>query len=140
MLGFPRRLPKSRRSSLWLTIVRSEEDNPLGLVPLNISLFDHLLWGLSKRFLLLGRILVSSWGLRPYKKVQVFAPHIYIFIYMIDEICSKELYILYSMDRHLIFFFKFMDENTKMVFWDIIEFEPMTYATWRLHFIIRPTH
>lgn len=48
---------------------------------------------------------------------------------MIDEICSKELYILYSMDRHLIFFFKFMDENTKMVFWDIIEFEPMTCAT-----------
>lgn len=47
---------------------------------------------------------------------------------MIDEICSKELYILYSTDRHLNFFFpKFMDQNTKMFFfWDIIEFEPMT--------------
>ena len=49
---------------------------------------------------------------------------------MIDEICSKEFYILYSTDGHLIFFFfKFMDQNTKMVFWDIIEFEPMTCAT-----------
>jgi len=41
----------------------------------------------------------------------------YIFIYMIDEICSKEKYILYSTDRHLFFFFfKFMDQNTKMFF------------------------
>ena len=30
---------------------------------------------------------------------------IYIFIYMIDEICSKEFYILYSTDGHLNFFF-----------------------------------
>ena len=34
-----------------------------------------------------------------------FLFYIYIFIYMIDEICSKEFYILYSTDGHLNFFF-----------------------------------
>ena len=58
-----------------LTFVRSEEGDSLGLVLLNISLFVHLLWGLPKRFLLLGRTLVSNWGLRSNVKVQVFAPH-----------------------------------------------------------------
>ena len=46
---------------------------------------------------------------------------------MIDEICSKEFYILYSTDGHLNFFFS--NSWIKMVFWDIIEFEPMTCAT-----------
>ena len=59
-----------------LTFVRSEEDDSLGLVPLNISLFVHLLWGLPKRFLLLRRTLVSNWHLRSNIKVQVFAPTI----------------------------------------------------------------
>ena len=58
-----------------MTFVRSEEDDPLGLVPFNISLYDHLLWGLSYHFLLLECILVSKWGLRPNIKVQVFAPY-----------------------------------------------------------------
>ena len=58
-----------------LTFVRSEEGDSLRLVPLNISLFVHLLWGLPKHFLLLGRTLVSNWGLRFNVKVQVFAPH-----------------------------------------------------------------
>ena len=57
----------------WLTFVKSEEDNPLKLVPSNISRHDHLLWGLSKHFLLLGCILVSKWGLRPNIKVQILA-------------------------------------------------------------------
>ena len=56
-----------------LTFVRSEKGDSLGLVPLNISLFVHLLWGLPKRFLLLRRTLVSNWGLRSNVKVQVFA-------------------------------------------------------------------
>ena len=58
-----------------LAFVRSEEDNPLGPVPSNISLHDHPLWGLSKHLLLLGCILVGKWGLRPNIRVQVFAPH-----------------------------------------------------------------
>ena len=59
----------------WLTFVRTEGDNPLGPLPSNISLNNHPLWGLSKHFLLLGRIFVSKWGLRPNIKVQAFAPH-----------------------------------------------------------------
>ena len=60
-----------------LTFVRSEEDNSLGLVPSNISLHDHLLWGLSKHFLLLGRTLASKWGLGPNMKVRVFVSNNY---------------------------------------------------------------
>ena len=52
----------------------SEEDNPLGPLPTNISLHDHPLWGLSKHLLLLGRIFVSKWDLRPNIKVQTFTP------------------------------------------------------------------
>ena len=48
-----------------LTFVKSEEDDSLGLAHLNISLFVHLLWGFSKRFLLLGRTLVSKQGFKP---------------------------------------------------------------------------
>ena len=68
----------------WLTFVRSEEDDSLGLVPFNISLYNYLPWGLSQYFLLLGRILVSKWGLRPNIKVQVFAPHIPL-LYFVDK-------------------------------------------------------
>ena len=56
-------------------IRQAEEDDSLGLVPLNISLFVHLLWGFLKRFILLGRTLVSNQGLRSNVTVQVFAPH-----------------------------------------------------------------
>ena len=58
-----------------LTFVKSEEGDSLELVPLNISLFIHLLWGIPKRFLLFGRTLVSNRGLKSNVKVQVFAPH-----------------------------------------------------------------
>lgn len=40
----------------------------------------------------------------------------YIFIYMIDEICSKEIYILYSTDRHLIFFFQVHGSKYQNIF------------------------
>ena len=60
----------------WLTFVRSEEDDPLGLLPLTLSLHDYLLWGFSSYFLLLGRIPISKWGLRPNIKVQAFVPTI----------------------------------------------------------------
>ena len=46
-------------------------------MPSNISLYSYPLWGLFKHLLLLGRILVSKWGLRPNIRVQAFAPHIY---------------------------------------------------------------
>ena len=54
---------------------RFEEDDPLGLVPSNISLYDHLLWGLSQCFLLLGRVIVSEWGFKLTTNAQVLAPH-----------------------------------------------------------------
>ena len=43
-----------------LTFVRFKEDDPLGLMSLNICLLYHLLWGLSQYFLLLGRVIVSE--------------------------------------------------------------------------------
>ena len=64
----------------WLTFVRFEEDDPLGLMPSTLSLHDHSLWGLSSHLLILGRISISKWGLRPNTKVQVFAPTIIIII------------------------------------------------------------
>ena len=64
------------QDEVHITDIREvREGDSLGLVSLNISLFVHLLWGLPKRFLLLGRTLVSNWGLRSYVKVQVFAPY-----------------------------------------------------------------
>ena len=41
---------------------------------LNISLHGYSLWGLFKRLLLLGCILINKWGLRPNIRVQAFAP------------------------------------------------------------------
>ena len=57
-----------------LTFVRSEEDDPLGLMPLNIYLLYHLLWGLSQCFLLLRCVIVSEWGFKPNAKAQILAP------------------------------------------------------------------
>ena len=70
------------QAKAYLTDIRqvrggSEEDNPLGPLPSNISLHDHPLWGFSKHLLLLGHIFVSKLGLRPNIKVQAFAPHSY---------------------------------------------------------------
>ena len=67
-----------------------EEYDTLGLVSFNISLYNHILWGLSQHFLPLGRVLVSKWGLRPNTKAQVFAPHnIYSLAYVKG---NKKLY------------------------------------------------
>ena len=68
------KLTQVKQKLTWLTFVRSEEDNPLGPVPLNISLHGYPLWGISKHLLLLRRILISKWGLRPNIRVQAFAP------------------------------------------------------------------
>ena len=59
-----------------LTFVRSEEDDPLGLMLLNIHLLYYLLWGLSQCFLLLGRVIISEWDFKPNTKAQVLAPAI----------------------------------------------------------------
>ena len=61
---------------ILLTFVRSEEDDPLELMPLNIYLLYHLLWGLSQYFLLLGHVIVSEWGFKLNAKAQVLAPTI----------------------------------------------------------------
>ena len=57
-----------------LTFVKSEKDDPLGLMPLNIYLFYYLLWSLSQYFLLLGPIIISEWDFKPNAKAQVLAP------------------------------------------------------------------
>ena len=59
-----------------LTFVRSEEDDPFGIMPSNIYLLYYLLWGLSQYFLLLGRVIVSECGFKPNAKAQVLAPTI----------------------------------------------------------------
>ena len=75
----PWKITQVKQKLTWLTFVRSEEDNPLGPVSSNIFLHDHPLWGTSKHFLLLERILVSKRGLKPNIRAQAFAPHnIYI--------------------------------------------------------------
>ena len=75
--GISWKFTQVKRMPTWLTFVRSEEDDPLGLLPSTLSLHDHSLWGLSSHLLLLGRIPISKWGLRPNTKVQAFAPTIW---------------------------------------------------------------
>ena len=58
----------------WLIFVRSEEDDPLGPRLSTIFWRDHLFWDLPSRWLILGCIPISKWGLRPNIRVQVFAP------------------------------------------------------------------
>ena len=75
--GISWKITQVKRMPTWLTFVRSEEDDPLGLLPSTLSLHDHLLWGLSSHLLLLRRIPISKWGLRSNTKVQAFAPTLY---------------------------------------------------------------
>ena len=57
-----------------LTFVRSEEDDPLGLMPLNIYLLYYLLWSLSQYFLLIGRVITSEWDFKPNAEAQILPP------------------------------------------------------------------
>ena len=58
--GASQKVTQVKTKLTLLTFIRSEEDNPLGLMPLNIYLLYYLLWGLSQCFLLLGRIIISE--------------------------------------------------------------------------------
>ena len=70
----------------WLVFFRSEEDDILGPRPSTLSWRDHLFWDLPSHLLLLGRIPISKWGLKPNIRVQVFAlTYIYIYIYYFLE-------------------------------------------------------
>ena len=73
--GASQKVTQGKTKFTLLTFVRSEEDDPLGLMPLNISLFVQLLWGFPKRFFLLERTLAGKLGFRPYTKTQALAPH-----------------------------------------------------------------
>ena len=70
------KLTQVKQKLNWLTFIRFEEDKYLGLVSLNISLHGYSLWGISKRLLLLGHILINKWGLKPNIIIQTFTPHI----------------------------------------------------------------
>ena len=72
--GVSQKVTQVKTKFTLLTFVRSEKDDPLGLMPLNISLFVQLLWGFPKRFFLLGRTLTSKWGFRPNTEAQALAP------------------------------------------------------------------
>ena len=72
--GISWKITQVKRMLIWLTFVRSEEEDHLGLLPSILSLHDHSLWGLSSCLLLLGHIPIDKWGLRPNTKVQAFAP------------------------------------------------------------------
>ena len=77
-----------------LTFVRSEEDDPFGLLLSTLSSHNHSLWGLSSRLLFLGCIPISKWGLRPNTKVQAFT-----------LILSNIFFIKYRFDFFFIFYF-----------------------------------
>ena len=80
--GASQKVTQVKTKFTLLTFVRSEEDDPLGLMPLNIYPLYYLLWGLSQCFLLLGRIIISEWDFKPNAKAQVLAPtNIIFFIY-----------------------------------------------------------
>ena len=79
-----------------LTFVRSEEDDPFGLLLLTLSSHNHSLWGLSSRLLFLGCIPISKWGLRPNTKVQAFTLTL-----------SNIFFIKYRFDFFFIFLFFF---------------------------------
>ena len=53
--------------------VRSEEDDPLGLTPLDTYLLYYLLRGLSSCFFLLEHIIIKEWDFKPSAKAQVLA-------------------------------------------------------------------
>ena len=76
------KVTKVKTKFTLLTFVRSEEDDPLGLMPLNIYLLYYLLWGISQCFLLLGRVIISEWDFKPNAKTQVLAST-YIYIYIL---------------------------------------------------------
>ena len=84
--GISWKITQVNRMPTWLIFVRSEEDDPLGLLPSTLSLHDHLLWGISSHLLLLGRIPISKWGLRPNIKVQAFAPTASIWLFVISVV------------------------------------------------------
>ena len=109
VVGISWKITQVKQKLTWLTLVRSEEDNPLGSLPTNISLHELSLWGLSKYLLLLGLIFVSKWGLRPNIKVQAFAPtllilNIWLYIMVFDYITNfKYLLTSYSSMGLLVF-------------------------------------
>ena len=72
--GASQKVTQVKTKFTLLTFVKSEEDDPLRLMPLNISLFVQLLWGFPKRFFLLGRTLASKQGFRPNTEAQVLTP------------------------------------------------------------------
>ena len=55
---------------------RSEEDGPLGPIPLDTYLLYYLLRGLSSCFFLLGHIIIKEWDFKPNAKAQALAPTI----------------------------------------------------------------
>ena len=77
----------------WLTFVRSEKVDPLGLLPSTLSLHDHLLWGFSSHLLLLGRIPINKWSLRPNIKVQAFTPSVPVWVNILSGVNFIVLFI-----------------------------------------------
>ena len=60
-----------------LTYVRSEEDNPLGLTPLDIYTLYYQLRG-SLMIFLLGRIVIKVWDLSPMQRLKFLLPYSYL--------------------------------------------------------------
>ena len=82
----PWKITQATRMPAWLIFVRSREDDLLGPRPSTLSWRDHLFWDFSSHLLLLGRIPISKWGLRPNIRVQDFAPTIIILVLFIWSI------------------------------------------------------
>ena len=59
-----------------LTYVRSEEDDPLEPIPLDIYLLYYLLRGIFPYFHLLGRIISKEWGSNPTQRLKFLPPQL----------------------------------------------------------------
>ena len=69
---------KVAQSKTKLTLfiyVRSEEDDSLGPIPLDIYLLYYLLRGLFPRFLPFGRVIIKEWGSSPTQRLTFSPPH-----------------------------------------------------------------
>ena len=65
---------QGRTKLTLLTYVRSEGDDPLRPIPLDIYLLCYLLRGFFPCFLFLGRFVIKKWDFKPNAKAQVLAP------------------------------------------------------------------
>ena len=97
-----------------LTYVRSEEDDPLGPIPLDIYPLYYLLQGFFPCLLLLRRIILKEWGSNPTQRLKFWPPHITFSINFL--IMTKFLNLVETWSTCFIFYFLFFIKWTLDIF------------------------